>query len=650
MLRMGIRGFLTGYSPVGDLTVVSVCLVMIILLVFSYVRKSRSFKVFLSIVGLLIAAAYTNVAFHMMVERIEPRQYPVAYTFRCLYHALLFLIFVMYVVYIGEVTRLESEKRTVFVGLAIAIFITVVGIDVVDTLQGTSLRITEDGVRFQQRSVFIFGYMAFVAVIIVMMFMVRKRLYKRVMLGFYGTMAVSFSVLLIQGIYRQSSFTVDTFMFPAIAMFYIMHSNPYDVALGAIDSRALEDTVRYNYEKKRSFAFMSLYMRAFDEEGKVMSEELQATIRSFTSDFFRGATLFQVDRGHVVLVFLPDRNPDYERRIEEIMQAFYVEYERFKLDFKIVIGESVPDVSRRNEYVSFIRGIHRGMAENTVHRVKPQDVDAFNRTVYILQQLEDIHRRRDMNDPRVLAFCQPVYNLRSQGYDTAEALMRLKLDEIEGPVPPAQFIPLAEENGYIHTLTEIILNKTCRAVRLLTDGGYRLSRVSVNVSALELKDDRFCEDITRIIDQNGIPGDRIAIELTESQTDSDFELAKRKISELREKGIIFYLDDFGTGYSNMERIMELPFDIIKFDRSMVAASAASERSRKLVVGLANMFSELEYSVLYEGVERDADEDMCRGMSASYLQGYRYSQPVPIERLKEFLGREGNSDEPQAEGR
>ena len=111
---------------------------------------------------------------------------------------------------------------------------------------------------------------------------------------------------------------------------------------------------------------------------------------------------------------------------------------------------------------------------------------------------------------------------------------------------------------------------------------------------------------------------------------------KQKLDELRQHGIRFYLDDFGTGYSNMERIMELPFDTIKFDRSMVIASGTEERSRRMVANLANMFADMDYAVLYEGVERDSDESMCRDMSAAYLQGFKYSKPVPIERLAEYL--------------
>lgn len=88
--------------------------------------------------------------------------------------------------------------------------------------------------------------------------------------------------------------------------------------------------------------------------------------------------------------------------------------------------------------------------------------------------------------------------------------------------------------------------------------GYQVNRISVNVAVSELKEESFTQDIHKIICESGIPEDKVAIEITESQTESDFIIMKHKIEELKEKGIKFYLDDFGTGYSNMERIMELP--------------------------------------------------------------------------------------------
>ena len=274
---------------------------------------------------------------------------------------------------------------------------------------------------------------------------------------------------------------------------------------------------------------------------------------------------------------------------------------------------------------------------NDVYIVGKKDVDLFNRYEYILEQLTDIYKKRDMRDERVLAYCQPVFNIKTGKYDTAEALMRLNLPDI-GMVFPDQFIPVAEEHGFIHVLTEIILTKTCDAIKSLMSEGYDVNRISVNVSVMELRDEKFTSDIDDIIEASAIPNDKIAVEITESRNDSDFLMMKDRIEELRRRGIKLYLDDFGTGYSNMERIMELPFDIIKFDRSLVIASDADERSEKMVKSLAGMFSELNYSVLYEGVENDGDEIRCINMSASYLQGYKYSKPIPIADLNRFFAK------------
>ena len=145
-------------------------------------------------------------------------------------------------------------------------------------------------------------------------------------------------------------------------------------------------------------------------------------------------------------------------------------------------------------------------------------------------------------------------------------------------------------------------------------------------------------NVSEILKENNISGDKVAIELTESQNEEDYMYMKERIESLHQEGIKFYLDDFGTGYSNMERILELPFDVIKFDRSMVIASGQDERSGRIVENLAKLFNDFNYFVLYEGIEDSVDETRCVSMSASYLQGYKYSKPVPINELESFFTR------------
>lgn len=639
MKEIGQRIYFDGYSPVADMVVIAVCIVMVVLVATSYVTKTKAYKIFLSIVFVLFLAALTDIIYHDTYVHAVNGVYTGVYIFRNLYHIFLYTIFLLYIYYIVTLQRLEKDKTIPIMIVSLGIFVGVVVTDIITTISGRGFRFDQNGVAITGMNVFVYGYMAFVCVVIFLMFEFRARLYRQVMNGFYGTMIVSFLVLLLQSRRGQNSLTVASFLFPVIAMLYLIHSNPYDIELGAVDSRALEDMIRYNYERKNELVFMSLFLPDFNVEGRTIPKEMSEVIRTFAANFFRGGVLFQINNGHVILIARKKANPDYENKINKIINAFYVEYEKFQYDYKIVMGESIEEISRKNEYISFINSIHRRMEMNSVHLMDYEDVEEFNKFEYILSELGDIYRRCDLRDSRVLAYCQPVYNLKTGKYDTAEALMRLKLQDI-GMVFPDQFIPLAEENGYIHVLTEIMLQKTCDEIKYLMKEGYEVNRISVNVSVLEMRDESFTEDFSKIIKDNEIPDEKIAIEITESQSENDFMVMKNMINDLKGNGIKFYLDDFGTGYSNMERIMELPFDIIKFDRSLVIASDHDPRSRKMVASLANMFDELNYSVLYEGVEKDSDEERCKNMSASYLQGYKYSRPIPIIELKKFFSKVG----------
>lgn len=626
---------LENYSPASEITVLAVCLVMLVLLFVSFKVRMKSFRIFAALLGMLIAAAVADLTLHYLVRHVPAAPRAVLCTMRSLYHILLFSMKHQFVAYICAGAGLPEKESRPYLTVATVLLIVFSAADTVWIFSGPGLRIVDGTLSFEGSLIFTIGYILFATLLGIMLLRVRRRLYSRVMNGFFSVVAICVVLLAAARLLLQSTYTVTTFLLPMIAIMYLIHSNPYDATLGANDLRGLNNLIRYSDEKGKNFLFLSLYIRELDESGKTMSDELRTLIRHAAESYYRRSTLFQVSNGHVLLIVPKDRNRDYEERTEKILDRFRTEYPRFRYDYKFVIGESSRELSRKNVYTSFIRSIHARIPENTVYRAQPEDLNQYKQYETILKELADIAEKKDPEDPRVLVYCQPVYNLRTGKYDTAEALMRLQNDEL-GIVFPDQFIPLAEENGYIHTLTEIILNKTCRTLHRLVSEGYEITRISVNVSVMELRDSGFCGDIRRIIDANNVDSSRIAIELTESRNESDFILMKERIEELRKNGIDFYLDDFGTGYSNMERILELPFDIIKFDRSIVTAGRQNKRSEQVLGSMAELFSKLRYSVLYEGIEDEVDEAMCRGLNASYLQGYKYSRPIPISELSRFL--------------
>ena len=631
---------IASYSRMGDVGVVALCIMVFILLSTSYVIRNKSYRVFNAIVGFIFIAAIINIGFNEVYKlHITDNPYitGLLYSLRIFYHLLLFNVFFAYALYTTIVTNMQHKKARIVALIGTGLFIGLVIADIALTFSGVGFSIHNDsGYASEKFDIFMVGYLVFIVFIGILMLGIRKLIYKKVLWGFYLSSALAVIIRIAQWFLKESSLTTLTFMIPTLSMLYTMHLNPYNISTGTLDTRALEDMIGNLYKRKKEFIIMSLMLPDFVGEGKTLPEAVKYQTRRFTVEYFRDGTLFQIGNGQIIMVARKDRNPDYEDWMQTILAAFQDQYKIHRMPYKIVFGTSFLNTIGSNKYISLIDFIHGNIPENTIHRIDDKDIARFEDNEFILLQLEDIYKKCDLNDPRVMVFCQPVFNIQSKRFDTAEALMRLSLEEV-GLISPAVFIPMAEKRGYIHVLTKIILNKTCQTIKKLNDeGGFILNRVSINVSMLELKDKNFCSDINRIIHDNGIPGHKIAIELTESQNEEDFMIMKERIEVLHEEGIQFYLDDFGTGYSNMERILELPFDIIKFDRSMVIASGQDERSERIVENLARMFSDFNYRVLYEGIEDNADEDRCLSMSATYLQGFKYSKPIPIGQFREFL--------------
>ncbi len=634
MLKSAIA-YYGGYTPVGDIIVLASCMVFAVLIRASYINKTKTFVLFRLTLVLLAVAGLSDISWHVFLFRALSVPHVLIYLTRALYHLSLFSILLLYVPYAMEVMHMEEKSEKCYLIVAAAGFFVLSLCEILGSVFRFGFYLEKNGTVHLGVNLFPAGYVFFSGIVLYLLVLYHNRVYRQVMLGVVGAIAVAFVLLLYQTIKGQVSYTTSTFLFTTFALLYLLHSNPYDVDIGAVNLTAFEDLVKYSREHGQKYIFMSLYLQDFEIRGTKYPRALQETIRRFVTQYFKNTVLFSISNGHMLLSIPVAQNPHYDVQIGEILGNFVEEYPKYRLDYKIVITSTYDVVSEQNDYVGLIQYIEDKMTMNQIRYVKDEDIDFYNKHKYILKQLEDIYKRNDLDDPRVLVFCQPVLNITTGCYDTAEALMRITLEET-GMVFPDQFIPLAEKHGFIHTLSCIILHKTCMRIRNMLSAGYNVKRISVNISMIDVKEEKFCENVSRIISESGIPYEKIAIEITESQSESDFVIMKKKIEELRQSGIKFYLDDFGTGFSNFERIMQLPFDIIKFDRSLVIASGSDRKSMLMVEHLAKMFSDMNYSVLYEGVESEQDEERCEKMSAKYLQGYKYSRPIPIEKLTEYF--------------
>ncbi|MBQ8956055.1 MAG: EAL domain-containing protein [Lachnospiraceae bacterium] len=620
------ESFLYNYTPAGDILTIFISVILLILMYVSYIKKEENYLTLRKIPVLLIFASVADILIHLLIPMsAEPFSF-VVYALYLVYYINLILALYLYMIYIKYTMQVEIfswGKTAVFARVVLVLAI---------IAQAAAPFLTGTGVATY---VFLDVYTIEIGIICFMIYRSREHVYGKILWGIIISTALAFLLMYAQLFFGQTSYTAATFLFPAIAVLYLMHSNPYDFALGTVDAGAFEDMVAYNFMKRQDFYLMSLYLHDFEASGADMPRAIQNKVRYYGEKLFRSSQLFRISGGHLVLVFDPAKNPSYEEKGQKMLDTFYKEYETHNIDYKIVYMASRIEISSKNDYLTLLQYLHAQMGENTVKFVTDEDIIEYSRHGYILDELKDIGSKKDLNDPRVLVFCQPVLNTRTGQYDTAEALMRLKLPET-GMVFPDQFIPLAERHGLIHTLSLIILAKTCAQIKKLIEEGYYVKRISVNFSMIDVREPDFAAKVKGIISIIGIPFEKVAIEITESQNERDFLFVKERLNELRDSGIKFYLDDFGTGYSSFERIMELPFDIIKFDRSLTVASGVDVKTETMVSYLAHMFTDMNYSVLYEGIEDENDEERCIAMFARYLQGYKYSKPIPIEQLTDYF--------------
>jgi diguanylate cyclase (GGDEF)-like protein len=230
---------------------------------------------------------------------------------------------------------------------------------------------------------------------------------------------------------------------------------------------------------------------------------------------------------------------------------------------------------------------------------------------------------------------QPIFDLPSQHIVGAEALIRWK-HPVRGVVPPDKFIPLAEESGMIVEIGRWVLREACRQAATWTREGRGVG-ISVNVSAHQLARKGFVEDVRRALEESGIPPSQLTLELTETTLMSDPAGASAALEKVKRLGVRVAIDDFGTGYASLSQLQRMPVDILKIDRSFVAALSDGGQSRELLQAIFGVGEALSLSVVAEGIEERSQMATLEEMGCAMAQGFLMGKPATAEVIQTLLG-------------
>lgn len=244
------------------------------------------------------------------------------------------------------------------------------------------------------------------------------------------------------------------------------------------------------------------------------------------------------------------------------------------------------------------------------------------------QEIEDMIISA-IRDDRVKVYYQPIYSTAKKRFVSAEALVRIVNAEGE-LIPPGAFIPVAEDTGLILEIGRIVFEKACRFMKESKLYEKGIEYFEINLSAVQCMRTDLADEFIKVIKNVGLDPKRINLEITESKAIQSADILISNMEKLRRIGITFSLDDFGTGFSNLDYLLELPINIVKFDRKMTQAYFENEKRRAVMGGVINMIKAVDLEIVAEGVEEKFQLDELSKIDIDFIQGYYFSKPMPAE--------------------
>ncbi|HBF0939395.1 bifunctional diguanylate cyclase/phosphodiesterase [Clostridioides difficile] len=240
-----------------------------------------------------------------------------------------------------------------------------------------------------------------------------------------------------------------------------------------------------------------------------------------------------------------------------------------------------------------------------------------------------------LENKEFIIYLQPKIELNTGEIQGSEALVRWKRPD-KGLIPPNEFIPFFERNGFVINLDLYVLEEVCIYLRKWIDAGINPVTVSVNVSRIHLYCNNFIETYKNIIDKYNIPAKYIELELTESIIFDNFDILIDIMNNLKKIGFLISMDDFGSGYSSLNMLKEIPMDILKLDQKFIMETYNSKRSKIIVTKVIEMAKELGMKVISEGVETEEQFKLLKEVKCDMAQGYLFGKPMPIEEFEHLI--------------
>jgi EAL domain-containing protein (putative c-di-GMP-specific phosphodiesterase class I) len=265
--------------------------------------------------------------------------------------------------------------------------------------------------------------------------------------------------------------------------------------------------------------------------------------------------------------------------------------------------------------------------KGTIKVVKKEEFFKKEEELQIKEEIENA-----LEENRVIAYVQPIYDVKKKKFTCGECLCRLKMRGGEIMLP-YHFIGVAEKYGLICDIETAMFKNMCQILKQKDEIG--VEYLEANLSIQKGESNTLYDEYVEIMESFGINGCHINLEITETDVLDEKNALLKNMDNLKKIGVKFSLDDFGTGESNLGYVIDMPVDIMKFDREIFQKAVAGNRARLVVKNVIDIAHDLGLKVVAEGVELETDVALCEEMNVDYIQGYYFSRPIPVDEFIAF---------------
>jgi diguanylate cyclase (GGDEF)-like protein len=330
----------------------------------------------------------------------------------------------------------------------------------------------------------------------------------------------------------------------------------------------------------------------------------------------------------------PDPQNLADQVLETIGQPFTIGSSEVQLGASIGIARFPDDGQERTELLRKAdTAMYRAKESGRGRSVEYSDTMGIK----VDQRLRlEADMRRALDNEEFVVYYQPQMDMRTGQIVSAEALVRWQHPE-RGLIPPNEFVPIAEDGGYIHVLGAWVMSTACKQLAQWQSEGLGLRRISVNVSAKQFRHHDFIGTVESSLLELLSNSQSLEIELTESVFVDDLNKARQALERLKATGVYISIDDFGTGYSSLGYLKHLTFDAVKVDQSFVHELPDDKKSVAIVSAVLAMCHTLDKHVVAEGIETDSQFHYLRKAGVDIGQGYRIGKPMPADHFARYVG-------------